>query len=161
MWWDSTPGSKSESALIIIIFFGDWRKSMRAHNEKHRKKLAWPYCGMSLLTISALFLLYIHFGKSCVYTYPDIRMSEIRISSGRLHVSDRNVFGVYTCPDIRMHYTRPMMILAMCRRNTQMLFFLVKLHAFKLSSISSFLFVDVCWLDDKVNVLFGKFSYRL
>ena len=38
--------------------------------------------------------------------YLDIRMSEIRISSGRLHVSDRNVFGVYTCPDIRMHYTR-------------------------------------------------------
>ena len=33
--------------------------------------------------------------------YLDIRMSEIRISSGRLHVSDRNVFGVYTCPDIR------------------------------------------------------------
>ena len=38
--------------------------------------------------------------------YLDIRMSEIRISSERLHVSDRNVFGVDTCPDIRMHYTR-------------------------------------------------------
>ena len=25
----------------------------------------------------------------------------------------------------------------------------------------SFLFVDVCWLDDKVKVLFGMFSYRL
>ena len=40
-----------------------------------------------------------------------------------------------------------------------MLFFLVKLHAFKLSSIFSYLFVDVCWLGDKVKVLFGKFSY--
>ena len=38
--------------------------------------------------------------------YLDIRMSEIRISLERLHVSNRNVFGVYTCPDIRMHYTR-------------------------------------------------------
>ena len=38
--------------------------------------------------------------------YLDIRMSKIRISWERLHVSDRNVFGVYTSPDIRMHYTR-------------------------------------------------------
>ena len=37
------PRSKSESALnFVFFFFGDWRKSMRAHNEKHRKKLAWP-----------------------------------------------------------------------------------------------------------------------
>ena len=36
------PRSKSESALFFFFFFGDWRKSMRAHNEKHRKKLAWP-----------------------------------------------------------------------------------------------------------------------
>ena len=42
-----------------------------------------------------------------------------------------------------------------------MLFLLVKLHAFTLSSNVSFLFIDVCWLNDKVKVLFGKFSYRL
>ena len=29
--------------VLCFFFFGDWRKSMRAHNEKHRKKLAWPY----------------------------------------------------------------------------------------------------------------------
>ena len=33
-------------------------------------------------------------------------MSKIWIYWERLHVSDRNVFGVYTSPDIRMHYTR-------------------------------------------------------
>ena len=37
----------------------------------------------------------------CVYTYTDIRMSEIRISSERLHVSDRNVFRVYMSQDIQ------------------------------------------------------------
>ena len=54
-------------------------------------------------------------------------------------------------------------ILAVCRRNTQKLFLLVKLHAFTLSSNInvSFLFIDVRWLNDKVKVLFGKFSYRL
>ena len=36
-------------------------------------------------------------------------------------------------------------------------FFLAKLHAFKLSSSFFFPFVGVCWLDDKVKVLFGKF----
>ena len=28
--------------LFCFFFLADWRKSMRAHNEKHRKKLAWP-----------------------------------------------------------------------------------------------------------------------
>ena len=48
----------------------------------------------------------------------------------------------------------------MCRRNAQMLF-LVKFHAFTLSFNFSFLFVDVCWLDNKVKVLFDRFSYQL
>ena len=34
------PRKKSERALFF--FSADWRKSMRAHNEKHRKKFAWP-----------------------------------------------------------------------------------------------------------------------
>ena len=53
-----------------------------------------------------LFLSQAAFTRIQISGYLDIRISEIRISSGRLHVSDRNVFGVYTCPDIRMHYTR-------------------------------------------------------
>ena len=50
----------------------------------------------------------------------------------------------------------------MCRRNTQMLFLLVKLHAFTLSSNVSFIFIDVCWLNDKVKVLLGSsvFNYK-
>ena len=64
--------------------------------------------------------------------YLDIRMSEIRISSGRLHVSDRNVFGVYTCPDIRMYYTRQY---SLSVGEIRKCFLLVKLHAFKLSFI--------------------------
>ena len=28
--------------LIFFFFLADWQKSMRAHNEKHGKKLAWP-----------------------------------------------------------------------------------------------------------------------
>ena len=35
------PRIKSERALNFF-FSADWRKSMRAHNEKHRKKLFWP-----------------------------------------------------------------------------------------------------------------------
>ena len=92
--------------------------------------------------------------------YLDIRMSEIRISSGRLHVSDRNVFGVYTCPDIRIPDAL-YAVYSLSVGEIRKCFFLVKLHAFKLSFIFSFLFVDVCWLDDKVKVLFGKSSYRL
>ena len=47
----------------------------------------------------------------CVYTCPDIRISgypDLRgpYIFGRLDVSDRNVFGVYTRPDILIHYTR-------------------------------------------------------
>ena len=58
LWWDSTPGSKSESALIFLcfFFFGDWRKSMRAHNEKHRKKLAWPKQKDALRYLPTLYL---------------------------------------------------------------------------------------------------------
>ena len=48
-------------------------------------------------------------------------------------------------------------ILAMCRRNTPMLFF-GQVACLQTLFHFSFLFVDVCWLDDKVKVLFGKFS---
>ena len=50
---------------------------------------------------------------------------------------------------------------SLCVGEIRRCFFLVKLHAFKSSSIFFFLFVDVCWLDDKVKILCGKFSYRL
>ena len=96
-------------------------------------------------------------------------------------MSDRNVFGVYTYPDIRMHYTRHVLVifffllsyfgnqcafrpscngkneiipgmLAMCRKNAQGLI-LVKLHAFKLSSI--FVFVEVLNLAER-----RKFAFK-
>ena len=45
-----TPRRKSERALYLffVLFSADWRKSMRAHNEKHRKKLAWPKRGLAV-----------------------------------------------------------------------------------------------------------------
>ena len=36
--WDSTQ----KIGRAHNFFSADWRKSMRAHNEKHRKKLSWP-----------------------------------------------------------------------------------------------------------------------
>ena len=62
--------------------------------------------GQPHLTATLLRTSKAAFTRIQISGYLDIQMSEIRISSGRLHVSDRNVFGVYTCPDIRMYYTR-------------------------------------------------------
>ena len=99
----------------------------------------------------------------CVYTYPDIRISgypdlrdpgifgaSIRIGSKRfrrLHVS-RYPNALYAAYSLCVGEIR------------KCLFFFVKLHVFKFSSIFPFFF-DVCWLDDKVKVLFGMFSNRL
>ena len=41
---------------------------------------------------------------------------------------------------------------SLCVGEIRKCFFLVKLYAFKLSSIFLFLFVNVCWLDDKCRV---------
>ena len=101
--------------------------------------------------------------SGCVYTYPDIRIS------GYPDVKDPDFFGAFTRVELkrfrRLHVSRyPDALYAaysLCVGEIRKCFSLVKLHAFKLSSIFSFLFVDVCWLDDKVKILFGKFSYRL
>ena len=49
------PRRKSERALNFFFFSADWRKPMRAHNEKHRKKLAWPYQHNSAVLVSCHF----------------------------------------------------------------------------------------------------------
>ena len=96
-----------------------------------------------------------------VSRYPDIWISGCQRSGylGSVYTCRIETFSAFTRLQISGCIIRG--ILAMCRRNTQMLFLLVKLHAFTLSSNVSFLFIDVCWLNDKVKVLFGKFSYRL
>ena len=88
----------------------------------------------------------------CVYTYPDIRIS------GYPDVRDPDIFGESTRVGSkrfrRLHVSRhPDAIYAaysLCvGKIRKCFFFLVKVHAFKLSSIFSFLFVYVYWLDDK------------
>ena len=37
--------------------------------------------------------------------YPDVKLKDPDIFGASVHVSDRNVFGVYTSPDIQIHYT--------------------------------------------------------
>ena len=98
-----------------------------------------------------------------MHPYPDIRIS------GYPDVRDPDIFGAFTRVGSkrfrRLHVSRhPDALYAAYSLSVgeiRKCFFLVKLHAFKLSFIFSFLFVDVCWLDDKVKVLFGKSSYRL
>ena len=98
----------------------------------------------------------------CVYTYPDIRIS------GYPDVRDPDIFGAFTCRiETFSAFTRVQTsgciirgILAMCRRNTQMLFFWSSCMPSNSLLFLPF-FLLICWLDDKVKVLFGMFSYRL
>ena len=80
----------------------------------------------------------------CVYTYPDIRIS------GYPDVRDPDIFGAFTRVGSkrfrRLHVSRyPDALYAaysLCVGEIRKCFFLVKLHAFKLSSI---FFLSFCW----------------
>ena len=96
-----------------------------------------------------------------VSRYPDIWISGCQ-RSGYLR-------GVYTCRiETFSAFTRVQTsgciirgILAKCRRNTQMFFFFGQVACLQTLFHFFLSFVDLCWLDDKVKVLFGKSSYRL
>ena len=119
----------SFALLAFVLLASHWCRSHFGFSHSCRTScigaLEYGVLGVTRMTKAA-------FTRIQISGYLDIRISEIRISSGRLHVSDRNVFGVYTCPDIRMHYTRHTRYVLEKYANA---FFFVKLHVFKFSSI--------------------------
>ena len=64
-----------------------------------------PYCGMSFLAISALFLLCIHFGKSLWFTWiPCNEASACRVSIIKQTNKQTNIAGVFCrCPQRSMY----------------------------------------------------------
>ena len=85
-------------------------------------------------------------------------MSEIRYLRS-VHTCRIETFSAFT----RVQKSRCIIrsIFAMCRRNTQNAFCFIRVASLQTIFHFSFLFFDICWLDDKVRVLFGKFSYSL
>ena len=130
--------------------------------------LAWSPSPMQRKHFMQIYPWIIMYYMTLLYAHnPQFRL--------RLHVSrypdvrDSDIFGAFTrvgskrfrCLHVSRHPDALYAAYSLCVGEIRKCFFLVKLHAFKVSSIFSFLFVDVCWLDDKGKVLFGLFSYRL
>ena len=100
----------------------------------------------------------------CVYTYPDIRIS------GYLDVKDPDIFGAFTRIGSkrfrRLHVSRyPDALYAaysLCVGEIRTCFFLVKLHAFKLSSIFPFfLLMFVGWTTrSKICLVSSAIDYK-
>ena len=95
---------KSVLAVLSKIAFSFSRRRIRVRVLNAERKIS--YCVQDDFTrfFQVFFMLRLHVSRYPGYL--DIRMSKIRIFLGAFTRVGSNVFGVYTSPDIRMHYTR-------------------------------------------------------